>query len=203
LALCCLALTGCFTMRNNPEYPPDWPSATSERIGECPLIAGSYRNLGEPWLLAGIDCSLPEEPPEPDDLSVCTPWLAPNLDLWREAQSVRLIQPDGDTLQVLLDDAHPGRALTYRRGSDFRCDAEGLHVERGQSVLEGGAMVIGALLLTGGRARVRRTFVRDREGALVMTIRVHVVGMLAAIGFTRSATSYLRWPPVPQGVTRP
>ncbi len=190
-------LSGCISVTNNPGYPAQWPPLAYEQLGECPLIAGRYLNLGEQSLLAGVDCSLPEKLPVPGDASVCTPWLAPNLGLWREAQTVRLSQPSEDMLQVALDDAASGpRVHTYRRGQDFRCDADGLHFEQAQSALRStGATVAGALLLSGGWERTRRSFRRDREGALVMTLHKDVVASLMLIGGKRSATSHVRWQP--------
>lgn len=205
--LVALSLGGCFSTSYNPEYPQQWPQRSAERVGDCPLVAGRYQNLGTPSLLAGIDCSLAEGPVPPGDASLCTPWLAQNFGVWRQARVVTLSQPDGDILQVSLDDSGPAAPGTriFHRGSDFRCDGEGLHFHKAQSALDPGApTVVGAMLLTGGRVATRRTFARDREGGLTMTMRRHAaVIMFLVIGGKRTATSHVRWQPEQPGVSQP
>jgi len=46
--LVALSLGGCFSTSYNPEYPQQWPQRSTERVGDCPLVAGRYQNLGTP-----------------------------------------------------------------------------------------------------------------------------------------------------------
>jgi hypothetical protein len=180
------AVTGCVPIINKPDYPTEWAHASSERIGACPVIAGTYANKGRLYIEAGIKC--PRAPREGS--WSCDLDLAPNLGIASQAFSVAITQPDGETMNVglLNESGVPQETQTLRLNKDYQCDAESVYLS------STGSMVMGKAL-SGALFQHRRAFSRDAKGELVMTVRDDLQALIVFIGVVKSETSYVRWMP--------
>lgn len=179
-------------MNSNPNYPSEWGTVVPDRLGACPLIAGTYFNKGELAIETGMGCAN-------DAISEdhnCSLRLSANLNSNMTAPAIRLTQPDGDTLEMIevLEDQRVANKLVLRRGKDFQCDKESLYWSDTQSSLGGAGMTaVGILFLTGGAERQSRAFFRTVDGDLVMTVRVRKALYHIIFGISGSTTGYVRW----------
>jgi hypothetical protein len=185
--LCMMLVTvqlaaGCIPIMNNPPYPIEWPAPAPERIGSCPVISGTYANQGNLYIEAGIAC-----PPRIAGRWSCDLQLAPNLGIDLPAASVAITQPDAETLIVGLLDERGIARQTLHLGKDYQCDATSLYFSSTGSYFN----------VAGGAAlQLKRAFVRDAKGDLVMTVREDTQALLVFIGVLKSDTSHVRWMPV-------
>jgi hypothetical protein len=180
---------GCIPIMNNPPYPIEWPAPAPERIGSCPVISGTYANQGNLYIEAGIAC-----PPRAAGQWSCDLQLAPNLGIDLPAVSVEITQSDAQTLNMgLLDECGIARQTqTLHLGKDYQCDATSLYFSSTTSAFSPGA-------LSGATFQLKRAFVRDTKGALVMTVRLDTRALIVFIGVLKSDTSHVRW--MPAGTT--
>jgi hypothetical protein len=82
-------------------------------------------------------------------------------------------------------------------GKEYQCKSGSLIFSATKSLYGGyGGTTLGILTLTGGILNHSRTFLRDSEGGLVMTVREKSIGYAIIWGAANSATSYVRWLPV-------
>jgi hypothetical protein len=183
-----LLVAGCIPIMNNPPYPIEWPAPAPDRIGSCPVISGTYANQGNLYIEAGIAC-----PPRTAGQWSCDLQLAPNFGIDLPAASVQITQPDAETLNVeLLAEGRIARQTqALHLGKDYQCDANSLYFSSTGSMLEVRA-------LSGFTLQLKRAFVRDSKGGLVMTVREDSQALFVFIGVLKSDTSHVRW--IPAGI---
>jgi hypothetical protein len=182
-----LLVTACIPVINKPSYPVEWPPASSERIGACPVIAGTYAGKGSLYIEAGIRCPRPRDR---EGWWNCDLQLAPNLGIGSPAVMVEIAQPDAEAINVrLLDDTGAAQETrTLHLNKEYQCDAESLYFTSTGSSAEIRA-------LSGAAFQHRREFSRDAKGELVMTVRDDMQALIVFIGMVRSEISYVRWMP--------
>jgi hypothetical protein len=184
-------MAGCVPLIYKPTYPVEWPPASSERIGACPAISGSYASKGSLYIEAGIKC--PPSHAREGSWS-CDLQLAPNLGIASTAVTVEIVQPDAETMNVrLLDEAGAAQETRILHlNKEYRCDSEGLYFTSTGSHTE-------ISILSGAQFQHRREFRRDTKGELVMTVRDDTQALIVFIGVVKSEISYVRW--MPAGAT--
>lgn len=196
-----VSLGGCVAM-DTPQYPEEWAAPDKLGIGDCPALAGVYRDAGRSALVGSVECPKKTSVPgsEAGEWN-CSLHLSVNLGLHTRATEIELRQPDDRTLEVVPHDAPPEEVSTrmLRRGQDFSCDAGGLYIGGTSSAMGNTAFTVtGALLLTGGVLNHTRAFARTQDGALVMTVTesksLFAWGLPAHFRYT----SYVRWVPAPE-----
>jgi hypothetical protein len=182
-----MLVTACVPIIYKPTYPDEWPPASSERIGACPVIAGAYASNGSLYIEAGIRCPHPQAR---EGWWSCDLQLAPNLGIVSPAVTVEIAQPDAETMNVrLLDETGATQEMrTLHLNKEYQCDAESLYFTSTSSSAEIRA-------LSGAQFQHRREFSRDAKGELVMTVRDDMQALVVFIGIVRSEISYVRWMP--------
>lgn len=132
--------------------------------------------------------------------------LANNLGLSDGTFVVELRQPNEDTLDVLLHPASSDESIvmhTLKKGKEFSCDAESLYFSQTANAMPGALAVTAAVLLSGGVVNHTRSFARDRDGGLVMTVRDRMLFFYFGFPIYLNGTSHVRWPPVDPPVEEP
>lgn len=197
-------------MSNNPDYPKEWPQPGEHQAGTCPDLTGVYRNAGELYIEAGINCNRSNAKVAPgaeDGHWHCKLELVPNLlAVEMRASKVAIRQKELGTMQLeLLDDTDLLiETHTLHLGKDFKCGSDGLIVSSTRSLFGGtGLTLVGIMTLSGGVLNHSRTFTRDSASNLVMTAREWSAVYGIVLGGTHSATSYVRWQPVVANQTSP
>lgn len=195
-------LTGCMVLNSNPDYPSEWAPHATARVDGCPRIVGRYLNEGEMHVTSGAVCMPQSEMAKGSEAGSwdCRRQLVANLGLSGEASVVELTQPDGQTLEVALQDSTGAITATHRlrRGQAFHCDADSLFFSGTRSMHGGpGMTAAGILFLSGGINNHSRAFMSTTDGTLVMTVRERWVMYHVLIGAASSSTSYVRWPAAP------
>ena len=187
-------VTGCIPVMNNPPYPIEWSPVALERVGSCPVIAGTYSNQGSLYIEAGVRCTSPRR----DGRWSCDLELAPNLGIAGSAVTVEITQPDEQTMNVrLLDEnATVQHVATLYLAKDYQCDPDSLYFSSAGSV-------VAARALSGAVLNHKRAFVRDAKGELVMKVREDTTALMLFIGIVKSDTSYVRWMPASVAERKP
>lgn len=194
-----VVLSGCFSRQVDPGYPSDWSPPEQKMVGSCPSIGGVYRNLGELGA-SGVECGgtarygLGRDHGEWN----CSPRLLRNLGIVGQAETVEIEQADENSLKIKYRDINGGLQGTevLRRGWIYSCD-NGILAFSETAPLGGWAMMpIWILSLHGGGSSHTRSFVRDRNGALVMTVRENNAAFSVFFFVSASGTGYIRWLPV-------
>jgi hypothetical protein len=195
--------SGCIMMSNNPDYPKEWPQPGEHHSGTCPDLTGIYRNAGELYIEAGINCSRSKgkvAPGAEDGHWHCKLELVPNLlAVETRANNVAISQKVPGAIQLeLLDDSDvPIETHTLHQGKHFKCISDGLILSSTRSLYGGaGFTLVGIMTLSGGVLNHSRTFSRDSMGNLVMTAKEWSAVYGIVFGGTHSSTSYVRWQPV-------
>ena len=87
----------------------------------------------------------------------------------------------------LLDEGGIARETqTLHLGKDYQCDMSGLYFA---------STGFEARALSGATIQLKRAFVRDTKGGLVMTVREDTQALIVFIGVLKSDTSHVRWMP--------
>lgn len=191
-----VSLSGCFARNTNPDYPSNWTPPEQNRIGSCPSVAGIYRNIGE-FGSSGVECGSTARYVFGRDHGEwnCKIELVPNLGITGQAETVEIEQPDENSLKISLRDSSGNIANTHnlRRGWTYSCEAGVLSFSE-TAPLGGWKMApIWMLTLHGGGSSHTRSFVRDRNGALVMTVRESNAAFSFYFAVSASGTGYVRW----------
>lgn len=191
-----VSLSGCFARHTNPDYPSNWPPPEQNRTGSCPSIAGLYRNIGE-FGFSGVECNSTARYSFGRDHGEwnCKNELVPNLGLSGQAETVEIDQPDENSLKIRLRDSSGNIVNTHtlRRGWTYSCD-EGVLSFSETAPIGGWKMLpIWMLTLHGSGSSHTRSFVRDRNGALVMTVRESNAAFSFYFAVSASGTGYVRW----------
>jgi hypothetical protein len=192
-----VSLSGCFSRNTHPDYPSNWTPLEQNRIGSCPSIAGLYRNIGE-FGSSGVECGSTARYGFGRDHGEwnCKNELVPNLGISGQAETVEIGQPDENSLKISLRDSSGNVVAThiFSRGWTYSCDAGVLSFSE-TAPLGGWKMApIWMLSLHGGGSSHTRSFIRDRDGALVMTVRESNAVITFYLVATASGTGYVRWP---------
>ena len=186
-----LLMAGCMANINTPNYPVEWPPASTERIGACPVLSGTYVGAGSLYIDSGIRCPRPQTQ---EGLWSCDLQLAPNLGVASHAVTVEIEQLDDEAINVrLLDEIGATKEMrTLHLDKEYRCDEESLYFA--SNGLH--ASFAPAPLPSGFLSQHSRRFNRDAKGELVMTVRDDMQALLLLlIGVVTSATSHVRWIP--------
>jgi hypothetical protein len=189
-------LAGC-VVATNPNYPAEWATLDTRRLGHCPAIEGIYVSTGSMALETGVECSTHSTAKKGD--WQCSLDLATNLGMAGSGGApVRLRQPDGETLEVTPLSENATIPTVLKEGKDFRCDADSLYFSGTENVFGSKFMsAVGLVVLTGGVANHTRAFARAENGELVMTVRGRMLFFYVGFPIATSGTSYVRWVPSP------
>lgn len=188
-------LAGCVVARN-PSYPAEWAAPDTQRIGNCPAIAGLYTGTGSMALDSGVECSTPRTAKTGE--WQCSVDLAANLGLPDSGSApVELRQSNGTTLEIIVGPGKQATTAILQEGKDFSCDADSLYFSGTENAF-GSKMLsaAGLLVLTGGVTNHTRAFARSRDGELVMTVRGRMLFFYLGFPIAMSGTSHVRWVPV-------
>jgi hypothetical protein len=160
--------------------------------GVCPDLQGTYEERGRfvVGTASGRPCS--------DDAGECTSLSFALLQdahvtLGRgggtvPADSIRVMQPSSDRLEIVVLPDGPARSLSMQAG-DFSCDADGLSLRETTDQL--------VVVISNVHSSEVRTFDRAEDGALLMLSRWRNRGHHTFMTFDVSNEELVRWEPSP------
>jgi len=196
-----IMIGGC-AMRFDSDRPvAAYPSATDERVGVCPSIAGVYDDRGIMSCAEYIeDCQCPYESdyPELEGRWDCNISLTRNLtgsspESWKLIRT-EIEQPDDATLIVVQGG---NRRVLRRSEGDFNCTNEGIKLSFGPSSLFPGipATTLGMGALTWWFDAHTRTFRRHADDSLIMTVKASTFAYHVLMGVVSREYYFVRWSP--------
>jgi len=212
------SLAGCFNLTQIKPYPSSWPAVTTVPAGQCPDISGEYKNRGD-VKSDSLTCSSEHSPKAAWN---CDSSLAGNLVKMkavdfselsdaRSAYTVKLRQPDPDTLEVYLQVEGSTPKIFKRSKGDFDCDSSSLKFsmtgsmftdEKWSTARDIGLTAAELLLLPGaaGVGSTERVFRPLQDGSLSMEATQSAwFTWLAIINVHGKHNAFVRWERNPPG----
>jgi len=220
------SLAGCFSTGEIKPYPSTWPAVATTPSGQCPNISGEYQNSGD-WNAESGSCG--GKHPAKAAWN-CDSSLAGNLVKMkavdfdellgaRNAYTIKLQQPDPDTLEVYFPSESSPPKIFKRSQGDFDCDSSSLKFsttgtvfsdEKSSTLHDVGITAAELLLLPGaaGVVSTERVFRPLQDGSLSMEATESVwFTWLAILNVHRKSNPFVRWerfqPASPEKTSRP
>ena len=210
LALCALAaacLGGCITTSQLQSEPQDWAApAHPARLGDCPAIAGLYRNDAAEGSAPGEHSKYRWKNGWDGDthLSSNIFHAARDMQMLDAYRTVEIEQPDADTVQVRVPQGSSSPLTLKRSDGDFGCKHDRLTISSTGSAFTSAnrsttfntlSTSLGALVLEGGVGSISRRFYRLADGSLAMEAEDRSAAWFLLFGAHEHRRLFVRWTP--------